>query len=320
MYRVKPYESAHWPLAKRAIYKLYNQLWRDTKRKLILNSVAKLSPCPPFTRKYPTYSLHTLLDYKNFQMGVVSYKSLVLAAQQPINFVFHDDGSLTTLQINYLHAHFPGCRVISQAEARQYMNDYLTPFPNCLHVRQNHVLFPKVTDVKAYATAERIGFMDSDVLFFRKPTHFLDALENGCHTNYFNKDIKTSYFLPASVLSEIFSIQVKEQLNSGLWVVNRADIDIPRLERFIQDNRLPDLVQQYLLDQTLLAVLASSSVHSVDYLPPTYDVSFEKDVTTTVCKHYVGRIRHGFELEGLTYLLKEMDFINRWELFVKTYN
>ncbi len=319
MYRVKPYESAHWPITKRALYKLYNKLWRDTKRQQIMARVAKLSPCPMFSEKEPSYTLHSLIGKNSLSMGIASYKSLVLTAQKPLNFIFHDDGTLNPSQLALLTDHFPGCRTVSRKESDEYMKPFLLNFPLCANVRQSHVLIPKITDVYAYSAAQRVGYVDSDVLFFQHPKFFLDQLENPVGKNFFNKDIKTSYILSASQLSNIYSILVKEQINSGLWIMNRADINLSQLNSWLQEKSIQSLHHKYLLEQTFLAVLASNSPEGVDYLPTDYDVSFEKKVEESVCKHYVGRIRHGFELEGLSYLLESTKFIQRWEEFVNAY-
>jgi hypothetical protein len=40
-------------------------------------------------------------------------------------------------------------------------------------------------------------------------------------------------------------------------------------------------------------------------------------VASSVCKHYVGAIRPGFEREGLVYLLDTLRFEARWNQFVE---
>ncbi|HEX8530588.1 MAG TPA: hypothetical protein VF646_11215, partial [Cytophagales bacterium] len=112
--------------------------------------------------------------------------------------------------------------------------------------------------------------------------------------------------------------ETKERVNVGLWVMNREDLDLPKTERWLAafPADLPPLKKR-LTEQTLLAMLATDSANGVAHLPPPYDVAFEKKPEDAVCKHYVGRIRHGFELEGLRYLAGPLDFINRWQHFVR---
>ncbi len=72
------------------------------------------------------------------------------------------------------------------------------------------------------------------------------------------------------------------------------------------------------IEQTLFAMLASDSSGGVKHLSSAYDVDLKKAIINATCKHYVGKIRTKFELEGLTYLTGSCQFMNRWKNFAKS--
>ena len=83
-----------------------------------------------------------------------------------------------------------------------------------------------------------------------------------------------------------------------------------------------DLVEQervthhdHLIEQTLVAILMTSGASGAAHLPPEYDLYLEKGLQGDVCRHYVGGIRHLFELEGLRTLLVDLNFETRWRRF-----
>ncbi len=276
-----------------------------------------LPPCPPLEAPHPAYSVHSLISRSSLEMGICAYKSLVLGAGKPLPFVFHDDGSLHDDHARRLLAQFPGARVVRRSESDAAWARQLAAYPHCRAWRERHVLALKLLDIMVFSQTPRIAYVDSDILFFEPPAFLLAQLEGGPGTNFFNKDPKDSYVLPAGVIADRFGIAVRDRINAGLSVVNRADIALPVVEAWLADAAVAEVAGAYLLEQTFMAMLASRSPAGVAHLPDGYDVSLTKPVETSVCKHYVGRIRHGFELEGLRYLEEHLDFKNRWHHFVR---
>jgi hypothetical protein len=178
----------------------------------------------------------------------------------------------------------------------------------------------KLVDVKLWRRGERLSYIDSDILFFRRPDFFLDALQ-GKHTkNYFNKDISDSYVRRADEILSDVGVRPLDRLNAGLWVMYQDAIDLDRIESWLRHPAFSGKLYAYTLDQTFISMLANSSPHGVEHLPATYDVAFRKDVTMSVNKHYVGAIRHAYEMEGLKYLLESLDFDARWRGFIRAGN
>lgn len=316
MYRVKPVDLSNRALLIRAAHRLY-RLFRDAKRRRIAQVVVNSPPAPPVDENLP-YTVHTLLCKRDLSMGICAAKALNLAANLALPWVFHDDGSLRTEDFSLLRRHFPGARIVTRTEADQRASEVLRDFPRCNAWRNRHVLMLRLLDVPQWAGGTRIWFVDSDQLFFQRPNEILALLDKPLGMNFFSRDITDSYVLDSDKIKEITGVDIYKRVNAGLGVVNRADMRIELIEQWL--GQLEPFFNErtiyHRLEQTLLAMLASVSSQGIAHLPPSYDVALDKPVEHSVCKHYVGRIRHGFELEGLAYLLDDLDFIRRWQQFV----
>ncbi len=86
--------------------------------------------------------------------------------------------------------------------------------------------------------------------------------------------------------------------------MNSSDIDLSQIEGWLQTDYLKKYISQYRLEQTLVSLLAGKSTNGASFFPSEYDVDFFKQPNKNVCKHYVGKIRHGYELEGVRHLLQ----------------
>lgn len=236
-------------------------------------------------------------------MGICAFLSLYRVTKKNFMITFHDDGSLDDATENYIKSKL-NARIVRRAEADASADIQLKDFPGIKLYRQKQVMALKLIDVRLYAKGERIAYIDSDILFFKDPvfvTSMLDSQEHGI--NYFNRDIANAYVdSPENIFSNTGDMPL-EKVNAGFWVMNKTDIDLEQIERWLQSSYFKQHAEKYVLDQTIISMLAAKSKYGAAHMPEVYDVSFNKDPAASVCKHYVGRIRHGFELEGLQYLM-----------------
>jgi len=262
------------------------------------------------------FSPHCLTCHDDLLMAICSAKSLNLAVEEALPWIFHDDGSLTATDKQLLLFQFPGCRLVDRSEADDFFKaPHLVPLAQA---RQKSVLLLKLADLQVFARHDRILYVDSDILFFKRPHALFHILENG-NGNYFTKDISTAYIATLEVLQELTGVRPLERVNSGIFALNRTDIGLDRIA-----DTLPKIdmakhpnwtLHRHLIEQTLVALLTTSSASGAAHLPPEYDLCFERGLHGAVCRHYVGVIREYFELEGLQTLLLEMEFLSRWQRF-----
>ena len=180
----------------------------------------------------------------------------------------------------------------------------------------------KFFDVFFWSDDERIAYIDSDIVFFRKPEQFIYELANRDGNNLFNRDIATGYFytLPLYDIEQLIGQSIVPRINAGLWILDHSVLDLDLVEKWLSDDLLKESLADYFLDQMLIAALASVHKKRAIYFDEGYDISYSKKAEQSVCKHYVGDIRSGYEFEGLEFLLRKSDFLNKWAKFLHEFS
>ncbi len=309
-------EPGKWSRSKRVYYKFLRKFIQNPKRKRISSKVHKLSPSPQADLSN-SFSVHTLTCKRDLEMGIWSAKSFNLVCGNAFEWVFHEDGSLDDRDCQLLEKHFPGCKVIRYADSIEHAKKEFSNHKNILKYREKLKLMLKLLDISKWSKGQRILFIDTDVLFFKKPDLLLDLVNDENGKNMFNKDVDYAYIFSIDTLEKVMSKKLPEKINSGLFVIDKDIFDFDKIEKWFEELPMDEPFIIHRLEQSLIAMSAADSEIGVEHLPDEYDVQYHKDVSQSICKHYVGRIRHGFEIEGLQYLLNSTDFISKWEEFAK---
>lgn len=288
-------------LFERVVFKL-KRVFRDRKRVSLRKPYLTLPPVA-VPGQDQDFSVHILLCNRDFEMSVCALRSFVFYCGRSFEFVIHEDGTLTQEQKKYLLKNFPKSEIIDYHRSLNLAKETFGENSEIYKMRQKGVLMLKLLDIKLFSTKKKVIVLDSDILFFKKPDEVLNAATRFDVPNLFNKDVFPSLMASKEVLEDICAKKIPERINSGLSVVYRDAIDFVLLEKWLKElnDRKVDIIL-HRIEQSLITMLCVNHKSGIDYLPETYDVSFEKDVGQSVCKHYVGVIRHGFELEGLSYL------------------
>ena len=247
-----------------------------------------------------------LICLRDFEMAVTSALVFNFFSNKMNNFIFHDDGSLTDQLEKRLLSKLPGTRVIRRKTADNLAKVTLKNYPNIRAFREKQIMALKFIDVKIWGEGNRIGYIDSDILFFKYPKEYLDSLKGNININLFNKDISDAYVTNIDNFIKGVDMTPYPAVNAGLWVMNKSDINLDQVERWLGNAFFKPFLNDYRLEQTLVSLLANCSTNGASHFSQSYDVSFEKDLKSSVCKHYVGRIRYGYELEGLHFLLNQL--------------
>lgn len=252
-------------------------------------------------------TLHMLVCERDHEMAIITAGLFNYRVGTAHRFVFHDDGSLSDRAIATFQEFLPGTRVIRRPEADEVAQEKLKDFPRILAYRRSQIMALKIVDVKLWGQGTRMGYVDSDVLFLKHPKAYVQALEEQPGANYFNRDIEDAYVADRKVIGEATGYEPAPRMNAGLWVMNAQDIRLEQIEAWLGHPFFAPYAADYRLDQTFIAMLAQDSAAGAKHFPEEYDVDFYKQVDQNVCKHYVGRIRYGYELEGLRYVLSQGD-------------
>lgn len=300
------------------VYRKVKRVLRDLRRERLRNRFALTAPSPAANRDLP-YSPHILVCHRDALLAVCSAKSLNLAMGEALPWVFHDDGSMTPEDDALIQRQFPGCRLVKRREADLFFENARTAHSQFHEMRQKHVLLLKLSDLGAFASRERILYVDSDILFFEKPAFLAEKLRDPASGSFFNRDIDTAYIASPQVLKELTGIEPPPRINSGLSILNRADLTVEKVAALLSQldvrKRTDWSHYNHLIEQTVVALLTCSSPAGARLLPESYDVCFDRPIAGAVSRHYVGVIRHLFEIEGLDHLLNRLAFEERWREF-----
>ncbi len=287
------------------VSRIKNKLYRDFILSPRRNKIRKhyIESLPEYGRM-PGNELfiHSLMCKRDVEMGICTYKTLNHLSNLNFNYIIHDDGSLTTTDINFISRHIKAS-VITRKESNLKAETLLKDHPHILNFRRNHFLALKIIDVSLFDSSDRIVYLDSDILFFKKPDFFITAFADRTNRiNYFNKDLLDAYIDSPEKILHNLQVSPFPFINAGLWVMNKSTIDFEKIETWLSTDYIKPFLSSYRLEQTLVSMLANISNTPTEYLPQPYNVDLLKSPSACISKHYVGKIRHGYELEGLSYL------------------
>ncbi|NJL56494.1 hypothetical protein HC928_15965 [bacterium] len=110
-------------------------------------------------------TVRSLLCHRHVDMALVCLASLLKFSPTPLQLVIHDDGSLTTEDVERLTTQLPGTKVLSRQEADELVNGLLKNHPYAYEYRQEAPLALKLLDMPLLNKGD-LAYCDSDVLFF----------------------------------------------------------------------------------------------------------------------------------------------------------
>ncbi|MEQ1878938.1 MAG: hypothetical protein ABL958_20025, partial [Bdellovibrionia bacterium] len=169
-----------------------------------------------------------------------------------------------------------------------------------LTYRRQNVATLKVWDFFMLSAAKQVISLDSDILFFKRPS----ALLADAPKNLFNRDLQYGYSLTLDEIEKYFGIRPQPMINSGLSRIARASLNYEKIETWLANPKL--FADKWVTEQTLHALC--STIYGVDFLPEGYAVDTKPGLSEkTVCKHYPGFFRPLLYQEGML-KLEDMGF------------
>lgn len=186
---------------------------------------------------------------------------------RPLAPVIHDDGSLTAMQRDGLQRLFPATRFVSDTEAVATLDQALPAarFPFLRERRRAFALLRKITDIHAGQHGWRL-FIDSDMLFFRRPD-FLLAWHDAPDRPLRGEDIINAYGYRLELLAELAGRPVPERVNTGTLGLRSDAIDWDRMEYWCRELQTR-VGPHYYQEQALIALLLAGVDCAV---PPPQD-------------------------------------------------
>lgn len=204
----------------------------------------------------PAVELHLLSGARFWYQTVFCLWTFSRQAGRPVAPVVYDDGTLSLECREPIQRLFPRTQFVTTAETLARLDEYLptTRFPV---LRERWAAYPnlrKLTDVHAGQRGPRL-VLDSDLLFFRRPTFMLDWLDDPQRPLH-AVDCETSYGYSRNLMSRLAGHSIAERVNVGLTGLSGETIDWEKLEWWCR--RLIDEEQHsYFLEQAIVAMLVA---------------------------------------------------------------
>jgi len=251
------------------------------------------------------FPVHMLVCDKDYKMSLITLFYFLKSSGLIYDVFIHDDGSLSKSQEYIFRSLSPEINYISRSQSDDLIQKELKEFQTILKWRQDFPFALKLIDLYFYSSSLYYIYLDSDILFFRKPIYLNELVKKSYNhkdlNNFFNKDIESAYVTSEHIFKDKFGIDLKPRLNAGLIFINKSIFNFSNINWFLENETYLNFEasRKHVSEQTLYAILTSISNTDTSYLPIEYDVSLNKSVPDSVTKHYVGKIRYKYSLEGL---------------------
>jgi hypothetical protein len=230
------------------------------------------------------FSLHMVTCHSHLDMALWCLKTFTLFAEISPAITIHDDGSLTEQDKRLLQHSLARCRVIDRADADRKLDRALESHPHSRRMRKTPGFYCslKLFDPWVYSTRDVILLLDSDILFFRRPSELLEHAAKGAAC--FNSDYQSSYTVGGDEVLRRLGIEVLENVNAGLVVLARRDYDLDLVESYFATfaSAIPNLNRH---EQTAYAILLSRC--GAHRLSEDYQISRQSIGPKTASHHFV---------------------------------
>jgi len=252
--------------------------------------------------------VHMLCGHSHITMGIWSLWSLLRWADGQIAPVIHSDGSLTPVDVLRFQKFFPQIRFVWPEDAERWVEQRFAGSEfNGLRGFRSHIFWSKVFGFHMSEQAKVVMSLDSDILFFDRPTEVLErcatAHESLALTSFRDEFDWVTVCAPVKEFEARCGTRIESRLNSGLIVMPKfGDEQFRFMERMLRAYT-PEWRAHYFAEQTLMALMAGE--FGWHELPLSYQMGQETNSADAIAIHYISNqaVRPRFFSEGLPRLV-----------------
>lgn len=213
-----------------------------------------------------------LSGHRHFLESVAAIYSFS-AWERNFNLHYHEDGTLTANEIEYLQQKFKGIKIFKKIEQNDKIDQFLTKnnLVKSAELRKKYVFALRLFDAVIDNQSPFLLQFDSDVLFFKKPEEILDIIEKKDAKGCFNKDIVDAYTFSPETLNKYIKNPMLKMFNCGLFLHQFEKLPF---FNFIEEilTAETESLQSWHIEQTLFAMYATNE-GGYKQLPIAYDLA-----------------------------------------------
>ena len=271
------------------------EMRRDELARREMEAAARILTLLPATNDSAPLEIHLLTGKKFWYQTVFCLWTFARHSERTLHPVIYDDGTLTAKFCEPIQRLFPSARFVLQKEIFSWLDDHLPAarFPTLRERWQNYPNIRKLTDVHVGQSGWKL-VVDSDLLFFRRPTFVIDWLEHPSRPLH-AIDCETSYGYSHRLLNNLAGNTVADLVNVGLTGLDSSALDWEKLEYWCRKLHEREGTHYY-LEQALVAMLVAgrdcANAPATDYVTKPGDI--EARDCHAIMHHYVANSKRGY--------------------------
>lgn len=161
---------------------------------------------------------------------IICAYSLIKALEGQVKIKIYSDGTLQEQHIALIKRMAPGIEFVSKNKVDEHLDSFLpaNKFPTLHYLRQWHPFFQRLIDI--HASASWTIHLDSDMIFFARPNHIIDAYKTK-RAVYMQEQLNSSYFVDdVKTLADKYNMNCISFVNGGIIGYNSNEVDYNDLE------------------------------------------------------------------------------------------
>jgi hypothetical protein len=273
--------------------RISHKLFKTIYQHIIHNKLNLLTPIT-LQKENAKLTLAILANKKRFYESVATLYSFCFW-ESNIYVHYHEDGTLTENEINYLEKIFPGITIFRRAEQNLKVKNILLSkgLDHCVKLRDHFLFSIRSFDMLIEKKTPYLLQIDSDVLFYSKPNEILDIIKEKNLSGCFNKDIVNAYTFDEATICKYVPLPMVSNFNAGLFLHNFDETFFDFVDSVMAKE--PQAATSWHLEQTLFAMYASYKGNFLG-LPKNYDLGqkYKKAGNAVISEHYVQGTAYDF--------------------------
>jgi hypothetical protein len=251
---------------------------------------------PPVASAENGLTVYFLTGKKYLYQTLFCIRSLTQVSENAYQFVLVDDGSFDERLTAQIKRQLPGARIVTSLMIGQNLDKQLpeAEYPVLHHKRKVYPHIKKLTDIHTIPGNGWKLVLDSDMLFWNKPSALIAWLENPDKAIYM-RDCRESYGYTRELMEDLCGSPVPSLLNVGVIGLDSSQVNWKDLENWTKTLEEKES-RSYYLEQALTAMLlATGKAHILpgdEYIvnPAAEAIGNQ----TGILHHYVDLSKEGY--------------------------